>query len=554
MLRSLIPIAAIALVLPATAQVSAGGTPYSLRNDLSFADVPTVQSAPFDAEAVNAEDAQREAQHLLPAYGRVLEVGAGLYDAGKWTDLPNGDRLWRLRVGSTGAVATELYFNMYLPEGAFLFVYDEGGKNVLGAFNSYNNTADGSFTTGLIDGESSIVEYYEPQAVQGMGLLTVKSVGHAYRQAGSAMSDPCEVDVNCSEGADWHEQRDAVVRVGIVDAGINYWCSGSLVNNLAEDCKPYFLTAKHCGATTSASDFNLWKFYFNYQKTGCGSGASTQNHIVTGCTKRGDSNDGGGNSGSDFLLLEANDPTIPTAYTPFWAGWDANNTATAGGVGIHHPAGSQKKISTFTVTPSNTSWGGPFGTHWSITWAATANGHGVTEGGSSGSPIFNNAHRIIGTLTGGGSCCVVNDCGFGTGPNAPDAYGKVSYHWQSDPGPVSAHLKSWLDPNSTGLLTMDGSYDPCGTAIGIQENNAERVSIGLAPNPTNGTVIVSLPPEFAGDARMVVVDALGRTVLSRNFHGQTHQELDLSGEAAGVYSVQVRRDGTMLGETRLMVQ
>ncbi|MBK9419707.1 MAG: T9SS type A sorting domain-containing protein [Flavobacteriales bacterium] len=556
MLRPILSVAFLSIVLSSVAQVSSGGSPYGLRAGLSLVDVPTVESALFNAEAVAAEDARREEAHLIPAYGRVLPVGADLNNAGKWTDLPNGDRIWRVRILSMGALATELYFDMYLPQGASLFVYSPDGRQQLGAFTPYNNSADGSFATGLIDGESSIVEYYEPQAELGMGRLDVKSVGHGYRMTGTALSDPCEVDVNCTEGASWTAQRDAVVRISVLDGGFNYWCSGSLVNNLAQDCKPYFLTARHCGETATASDFNQWKFYFNYEKPNCGSGVATQAHSMTGCTKRGDSNDNnnGNISGSDYLLLEANTPDIPSTYTPFWAGWDANNSATAGGVGIHHPAGSQKKISTFTSTPSSSTWGGVPGTHWTLTWVTTANGHGVTEGGSSGSPLFNNAKRIVGTLTGGGSCCVAGDCGPGTGPNVSDSYGKMSYHWQSDPGPANQKLKVWLDPASTGLLTMDGSYDPCGSGIGISENTAAQISIGLWPNPATDRVEVSLPKTFTGDATIEILDPLGRVIQSRKFKADGQLTLDLSHQAAGVYTARVLCNGATMGATGLVVR
>ena len=48
----------------------------------------------------------------------------------------------------------------------------------------------------------------------------------------------------------------------------------------------------------------------------------------------------------------------------------------------------------------------------------TSNGHGVTEGGSSGSPIFNQSKRIVGQLSGGSSTC--------NSPNYSDLYGKMS--------------------------------------------------------------------------------------------------------------------------------
>ena len=56
-------------------------------------------------------------------------------------------------------------------------------------------------------------------------------------------------------------------------------------------------------------------------------------------------------------------------------------------------------------------------------WDATTNGHGVTEGGSSGSPIFNQNGRIVGQLSGGSS--------FGNNTSASDLYGKVFTNWVS---------------------------------------------------------------------------------------------------------------------------
>jgi PKD repeat protein len=103
----------------------------------------------------------------------------------------------------------------------------------------------------------------------------------------------------------------------------------------------------------------------------------------------------------------------------------------------------------------STTWGGSTpNTHWRIVWSSNANGYGVTEGGSSGSPLFNNsAGRIIGTLTGGGANC--------NAQTAPDSYGKIAYHWTSNGAANNRRLKPFLDPANTGALTQNGSADPC---------------------------------------------------------------------------------------------
>jgi hypothetical protein len=47
------------VTLPLAAQIGTGGLPYGLRSALDRSDIPTVQPARFDTDAVAAEDAAR---------------------------------------------------------------------------------------------------------------------------------------------------------------------------------------------------------------------------------------------------------------------------------------------------------------------------------------------------------------------------------------------------------------------------------------------------------------------------------------------------------------
>jgi V8-like Glu-specific endopeptidase len=393
------------------------------------------------------------------------------------------------------------------------------------------------------------VEYYEPVAVRGQGRIRLTKAIHGYRWVGGIASDPCEVDVNCSEGAGWEAQRDAVVRIRVVVGAGSGWCSGALVNNTAQDCKPYVLSAMHCILGSTAANFNQYQFRFRYQRN-CGSGTAPTNFNITGCVKRADSNDNGGDNGSDFVLLELNSAP-PATMTPYWAGWNAGTTAATSGKGIHHPAADVKKISTYTSNLTNAGWGA-LNTHWRVTWVATTNGHGVTEGGSSGSPIFDQNKRIVGTLTGGGSCCTVNGCGSNTGPNVPDFYGKMSYHWTLNPNSASQKLKVWLDPANTGATVLDGSYNPCGSA-GLAE--LERASSPLVfPNPGRDRVTVRFPEGVAMADRLEVTDVSGRTVLSERPPMPGTAVIDVAGWAPGSYLVTVVAAGVRHAAARFLVE
>jgi hypothetical protein len=302
-------------------------------------------------------------------------------------------------------------------------------------------------------------------------------------------SGSCQVNAACSEGSGWVDQKNAVVRI-LVKIGPDLgWCTGALVNNVARDCTPYLLSADHCyqddvtGRVTSTSDLNQWVFYFNYESATCTNPANDNgltSHTITGCTFKAASLDTGGNSGSDFVLLKLK-VSPPSSYNPYYAGWSNINTPSASGVSIHHPNADIKKISTYTQALTSTSWAGVAAdTHWDVLWAATTHGHGVTEPGSSGSPIFDSNKRIVGTLTGGGSDC--------TALTDHDQYGKLSYHWTSNGSTANKRLANWLDPANTGAQTLDGVYAPC-TTVAL---DAGIESISPLGNLCNASVVISV--------------------------------------------------------------
>ena len=122
------------------------------------------------------------------------------------------------------------------------------------------------------------------------------------------------------------------------------------------------------------------------------------------------------------------------------------------GVGIHHPAGDIKKISRYTQSTTSS------GYDWRVKWSSTDNGHGVTEGGSSGSPLLNANKQIIGDLSTGSSAC---------SPafllNGSDYYGKFSHSWDQNGNNSNRQLKPWLDPNNSGIISLNGKI--CGTTL-----------------------------------------------------------------------------------------
>ena len=425
-----------------------------------------------------------------------LPAHISLSDGGSWTTFPDGSAIWRVQITSAGAQGLIPLFNrLYIPPGATLHIYMPGKEEILGAYTNSNTPQPTPFCCGLIHGETCIIEYYEPGSQKGKGIVSIDKVGHAYRlvnplaKSVESGSGPCEVNVKCSEGDNWRNQIQSVARILITDNIGQAYCSGSMINNVRKDCTPYIMSAEHCiedGVTDN--EYAQWVFYFNYAAATCTDSTGPQTDVVNGCKKIADSEDGGGASGSDFLLLQLNHAP-PLTYNVFYNGWDVTNTTPDSGVAIGFPSADIAKISTYTSPAISTAWGHiAQNTHWEVQWAATANGHGVTEKGSSGSPLYNQNKLVVGHLTGGGSCCTVDGCGQLTGPDVDDFFGKLAYDWTSNGVSSLVQLKPWLDPDNTGATTLQGMFPPCGSSLnndaGIQainEPNGNICSSGFAP-------------------------------------------------------------------------
>jgi hypothetical protein len=370
-------------------QISTEESPISFSLDIiSESDIKDVKLLPaFDLDAICQEDKVDEQNGIPPRFGYRHSVNYNLTNSGTWTTLSNGDKIWQLEIYSPGALSINLlYDKFWLPEGTKFFVYSSNRKHSIGAFTSVNNKGNTKniqgFATGLIYGDKVILEYYLPQNVEVQGVISIAYVVHGYRyivlpestEAGYGESGSCQVNVNCSEGQNWQNEKNAVALI-LVDG--NRYCSGSLINTTANDARPLFLTADHClggwandyvkyDALTD-SVLNHWSFYWHYESPGCTNSIpsikSTSGAIVVA-----------NNSDSDFALLRlSEDPKMKTGITTYYLGWDRSGSAGTGGVGIHHPSGDVKKISTHNITPSSSNCftGTTNNNFWKINWMQT---------------------------------------------------------------------------------------------------------------------------------------------------------------------------------------
>jgi len=417
------------------AQLSQGGFPLGLGKE-SLKDNIGI----FVLSPINNEDLLREDELLALQgekslrFGKDVLVDISPASHGIWTDLPNGGKLWRLNIKSRGAFNINLIFDrFYLPEGARLFVYAPDGSTILGAYSSLNHNPMYNFATMPIVGEELIIEYEEPANAAFEGQIHLNYIIHGYRDfylslKGFNDSGTCNNNVVCPEGEPWIDQiRSSAM---LLTSNNNRFCSGAMINNTLNDGKQYLLTADHCGPAAT----NI--FMFNYESPNCSPNVNgPTNQTVQGCIVRARHNS------SDFALVELTQ-AIPANFNVYLSGWSRQTTPPPTSTGIHHPAGDVKKISFNLDATTTATWQGA--DCWRIpTWE-----DGTTEGGSSGSPLYNENKQIIGQLFGGAANC---------SNNVNDYYGRLSRSWSGN-NSNSTRLRNWLDPDGSDLASIDGMY------------------------------------------------------------------------------------------------
>lgn len=466
----LISILWIGLSVVSNAQINIGGLPvsFSLETKTAAEEIPFVRTAVLDMESIEQEDLFEDTgfSKLGRRFGIDHIVDYGMDGSGVWSCLQDGSKLWRLGIECPDALSINLTFDQYLlPPGATLYLYSDDKSDVLGGFTSYNNQADGYFATSFVFSDRIIIEYHQPVDAEFDGVLHLWRITHGYRGPGEFLkgnskafgsSGSCQVNVRCESGEGWEDQIRSVFAF---TSGGREICSGAIINNTANDRKPYALTANHC--FEAATNPGAWVFRFNWESPTCENPATNPVfNTMSGAVLKARW------PGSDFCLVELNQP-IPLDFNVYYAGWSRSIEPSSLGMCIHHPSIDIKKISPSEALVAAT-YQGVAG--WRANWSTEA----CTEKGSSGSPLFDINKRIVGQEYGGTSAC---------GQPATymfDVYGRFNLSWDGNNGPAN-RLKNWLDPLELNPETLDGHNCIAMESAIIEPKNGYHRGLTLTP-------------------------------------------------------------------------
>jgi hypothetical protein len=548
-----LPIASALLLLSASTASALDATPPA-----SFAieaapleTIVEVAMPPLDIDRYVREDEERAASEPGGPYrfAAAHETSITTESAGTWETMADGSRIWRYRVRSEGALSLNFGFSRFLlPEGATIHVYDPERRNVYGPYIG-EQAVEGEFWTPILPGDRAVIELFVPAGAAFEPEIVLASVNHDYRGFGEIAAQKtyqgsCNNDVVCAVGDPW---RDEIRSVGVYTVNGTWTCSGQMVNSNQDDPPPYFLTANHCGVSTS-NDQTV-RVYWNYESPTCG---------VLCCGSLADNQYGSllraKFVASDFCLIELS-AEPDTSFHVYYAGWDATGAAVSSATCIHHPNTDEKAISfqydALTVTTYLQNGVPGDGTHWRVDdWE-----DGTTEPGSSGSGLWDQNHRLVGQLHGGYASCT---------SLTSDWYGRIYRSWEGG-GASSNRLRDWLDPAGTGMLVLDG-IDPNAIDTGVESGRplvgSRRALLPVTPNPTRGRAEIFFDLDRSGVVETEIFSASGRlveTLPARTLPAGAGSVLWEGGSGArgalpaGIYFVRIRVNGETLGTEKVVL-
>lgn len=390
-------------------------TPFSLREQVSSAAVSSqadIVLPPVNLEQLREEDRAAASSQSGRRIGIVRDlsvIAAALRSqkvGGQWQETSDGGHYQIITIESPDAYAIRVHVeNLEIPTDGHVMIYDTNEvSEVYGPYRARDLFGTTELWTESVFGSTVTLEYYAPPStnVEDIKQFEIGKIAHIYMDPiaevqASALS--CQNDISCS--ANWATEESSVAGLGTIGTANVLWCSGALINDFDDDTnEQYFLTANHCLSGNSSDlgtqvEANTIEFYWRYQTTTCNGTIPALNTITR---------TGGGadlisrqtrNSGNDHALLRIRND-LPGGLT--LAGWDTrtpNNDENL--TGIHHPDGEHKRISFGDYDGSDSNY-------WFVDWR-----DGTTEGGSSGSPLFDVNRRLIGQLWGGNGICTTSE-------------------------------------------------------------------------------------------------------------------------------------------------
>ncbi len=400
--------------------------------------------------------------------------------AGTWSTT-RGVATWRYSVRLPTSVSLSFHAaNIFLPPSAQLKV-SGGGKVYLYREKDTNRH---QLWSRIATGDSLAMELTVAPSERRLVVLQIASLQAGYRGFGHTVANhpyyerlreqtmagstsSCIVNYECDVTATNTAPGQATVALIIGNA---FQCSGTLINDVPQDGKPYVLAARHCengslGGGDPGAAANVVVYWDATSPCGSALGTLYDPGIVTqqGATTVVEQQDA-------WLMLLSQPPAASDAY---FAGFDATGSAIQGGYTIHHALSNDKQLTTWNgqAAPDTIAANTSLNVSYTSNFWDVVNLTGTIGPGASGSALFDQNNRLVGSLSLGNETGATADgylqCPLSPPPsptpqNALAYFTSLAAVWNStaDPTGSAGTIQQVLDPNSTATLVVNSIAGP----------------------------------------------------------------------------------------------
>jgi lysyl endopeptidase len=418
--------------------------------------IPTFELDGFseaEIKLLQEEDKKLEQAGQPPRVAVPLQTRINTSEHGVWTE-SHGQKLWLLEIKARNAQMLAPVFNpLNLEKSATIWMFTKNKTLLMGPIMADNipQKLEKVATDFLPDDAITIAYFTENEANE----LSISRMNYAFSGGtGFNASLDCSVDITSPAADCFKFEQNAVAILLMDDDHSSAKCTGTIINNTAQDFRPLLLSANHCFSVLNPSSMRV---RFRWQ-----SGLIVRRlvgwwpfrrevfsgHLTfIGATMLANSD-----LRADFALLQLSNNIFP-AHQITYLGWDRNSTPQNSAV-LSHPRGDLMKFARDAQPAVAVTHLGR--QSWQTTLFQSGD-VGLVDGGSSGAAFLNENHVICGQVRGANA---FPECGMTT-PFRPD-YGRLGTSFTGD-NQLGTRLSDFLTPNgatatsTNALFSLDGN-------------------------------------------------------------------------------------------------
>ncbi|MBM4137425.1 MAG: hypothetical protein FJ241_11415 [Nitrospira sp.] len=280
------------LIIPGSLFADGISTPGSTIPPEQWEKEPPMKKPPLPSQLYNLKPSPDKVLHLPPidvdklieedraaGKGRPLrdavirEINVSPLTHGEWYEIGKGS-IWLFEIHAPSAEGINIRFtDFYLPEGAKVYVYSPSSPD---KYKGPYRIEGPNFGSDLVLGDRVIIELAIPIPFDhSKAPFIIKEIGHMYRPFGrkttsermniTPLAATCHNDATCYP--EWATEGDAVGRLVFFESGLTAYCTGTIIDNFAQDRTPYFLTTNHCIPNDTLA--NTARVYWFYETSSC---------------------------------------------------------------------------------------------------------------------------------------------------------------------------------------------------------------------------------------------------------------------------------------------